>query len=771
MAINYNEDGMFLGYFETLGSLMAQYNGRRGNFAVVKDTFWVHNGQRWISTATDTKSLKEALESLIKKTGDLSNIVNDIQISGLEMIWAFRSDIDAEAPAPDGWFKNPLTPDADNPVCYVSSRYRIADGSWSVWSEPSVFSRYVPEPVQAPGMQNIYIQMQDGISQATLYQELLMQASLPDYQSDMFVPEGGWSEAIPEPTEGLPYVYVSTRKKTSGTWGLYSRPVIGYRYIKGEDGKDGNNAWRIVLDNERVFVPCDKNGAPVASSQTVSTGIRLFNGGEQVTEGVTYSYHSASDAKPVINAGGTATLALTSETPEFYQIYLTATYGGKTYAAPWNIEKRIPTEDGESPTVYRLAPSAVAINRATDSLSPKHVSLNLFRYYKQTQVKLSEEDARAMGVVLVFTTPDGTSAGIPYRQSLFVWYGDGTITDEKVIASDAGTQIECSTSGDIRITALIGEETIDEQTIIMTRDGDKGEDGEVDYTVVNTYVADYINNDKEWGQFRTVIKDLLDENGNLVDTFVTTSTFLQTAETITAEVKNEFSAAGLEITSDGVTLYGDKVLIKPTKGSTTYTALFDSDGFLNANFIRSQSGLYYDNNGYLRASANRYLDGMYHTYYHLSGDTDEAKNNPPKQLEIGWDENTQSVLRLYDKDGNIIKALTMDGEIGDPVYQDTSDFESIQLCEIAWREGGDSFVGQTYTDSKTYYKHKTNGKLYSAALASDAYLVTAVLTRPGTTNYRTVYWYENGVVAKKKSYLFATPGDMVIDNTVTEVIS
>ncbi|MBO7317244.1 MAG: hypothetical protein J6U43_00785, partial [Bacteroidales bacterium] len=72
MAINYNEEGMYLGYFETLGTLLSQYVGRRGNFAIVGHTVWVHDGDQWSATTADLTSLNNAISANTSAINDLS---------------------------------------------------------------------------------------------------------------------------------------------------------------------------------------------------------------------------------------------------------------------------------------------------------------------------------------------------------------------------------------------------------------------------------------------------------------------------------------------------------------------------------------------------------------------------------------------------------------------------------------------------------------------------------------------------------------------------
>jgi hypothetical protein len=530
MAINYNEDGMYLGYFETLGSLLAQYNGRRGNFAIVGNMVMVHNGQEWKSTTASSADVQDAINENKTAIDNLSTLIEQLTIAGTEMRWSYQSEIDSLADNPENWYTYPLEVSEDNQVVYFSTRFRSEDGEWSAWSIPTAFTRYIPKPKDGDSYQNIYyLSNYDNIADQLRF-ELLQLIVSPSYQNQNFVPDG-WSVNVIQPTEQKPFVYLATRKQTNGVWGDYSKPVIAYTHIVGKDG--------------------------------------------------------------VVN-----------------------------------------------------------------------------------------------------------------------------------------------------------------------------------YEDTSKYIAQYLQTDEQWGAVLGRIDNIEEQE------YVTTSTLKATAEEISADVSSivdgKFQSAGWEVTSDGVTLYGDKVQIKSSKESSSYIALFDKDGFLNVNLIKTINSNYYNANGVLRASVNEDQDGMFRTYYAVDSEaTNEAKLNPPKQLEIGWDNDTQSVLRLYNQDGTIKKALTMDGLINDPSFDkaENPDFYKLTYVDITpkgdWQE---LIIGQTYTGGKTYFKHKESGKLYSGTPANDGYLVTAILTAPGTKDYRTVYYYDNGVLTKTTKHFFSFPTAPDYDGTIKDPV-
>ena len=511
MAINYNEDGGYLGYFETLGTLIAQYNGRRGNFAIVGETLVVHNGDEWVEVTSDISALQAIVKSNSDRLNTIESGLEGLLAYGFEIRWGYTNEINPDDNEPELFSKSALEPDADNPVVYTTTRYLVSPTEFSKWSEPVVFSRYAAPVRDADQAQTIYyLSNYDDIALA-LNAELVKLAVKTEFQNDDFVPDK-WVTSVPQPTVSQPYVYLSTRKQTNGVWGLYTKPVIAYTHIIGKDGV-------------------------------------------------------------------------------------------------------------------------------------------------------------------------------------------------------------------------------------------------IDYSSTATYVAQYLQNDTDWNY---VI-------GKIDDLGVVTSTLGATAEQISANVSSivegKFKSAGWEVTEDGVTLYGDKVKIKPSLNSSSYVAMFDSDGYLNVNLIKTINSNYYDANGALRASVNESQEGMFRTYYEsMPNDSETAKLEPPKQLELGWDANTQSVLRLYNRKGQIIKALNLDGVIADPVFTDPYEgFEKLIYVDITPQNDWIQFyIAQTYEGGEAFFKNTENGKLYTDPYLDDAYLFTGVLTKPGTADLRRVHWYNNGLITQTKFYNFAS---------------
>lgn len=530
MAINYNEEGMYLGYFETLGTLLSQYVGRRGNFAIVGNSLMFHNGNEWVEVSADATALKELAQSNASRLDVIENGLAGFLAFGFEIRWGYHDVINPDADEPDLYSKSALEPNAEKPVVYTTTRYLVTPTEFSKWSEPVVFSRFVEPAKDADGSQNIYYLSSYNDLASQLRFELIQLVVNPNYQNDNFVPEH-WTANVPQPTAQEPYVYMATRKQVNGVWQEYTMPVIVYTHIVGKDG--------------------------------------------------------------VIN-----------------------------------------------------------------------------------------------------------------------------------------------------------------------------------YEDTSKYIAQYLQTDEQWGAVLGRIDNIEGQ------AYVTTSTLEATAEEISANVSTivdgKFQSAGWDVTSDGVTLYGDTVKIKPTKDSPSYIAMFDQDGYFNTNLIKTVTSYYYGNNGDLKTSINKGNDGMIRTYWPVDKDDAEAvKKDPILQLEIGWDANTQSVIRLYNSKGKMVKAMKMDGVMDEPVY--TKPYEKFTVksyCDIT----GATEISQTYpipkdnlipkpgTTVESFYEHDDTHLLYVTPSEDEKYLYSGELTPPGSYDYRPIYKYEYGKMVSRRHVYFASPEKPTIDD-------
>ena len=472
MAINYNEDGLYLGYFDTLEELLSKYNGLKGNFAVVGTSIVVYNGEEWITpnATVDTEQLRQQLaqESEYRRIAieELEERIDKLGVTGIEIRWSYKGVIGESEDEPQDWFTSPLEATEDNQVVYMSSRIKTQESGWSYWSEPTVFVRYVPTPKDAVGYQTIFTLRQADTDSMELYQVLMETYLHEDYQNDEFVPEG-WDANVLEPDAENRFVYVSMRKKNNGKWGYYSTPVIGYRYSVGSDGASGENAKVLVLTNERVAIACDSDGSPTGDN-VAKTYIKFFDGSTEVTSGVTFDCVT-EDLTPGIS-GNEVIAVVDKATPRYNVLYITARYKGRTYQIPWVIEKVIPAADGVSPKVYSLMLSETVGKLTADgTFENPIVRIVVQRNHEGVTKELTVAEMESDGLSLKVVA-DGTSATI-----------DAVITDFLMIYGDAkidwespNSTFDCTFSEYMKLTLMSGDTELDAQTLRVVANGEDG---------------------------------------------------------------------------------------------------------------------------------------------------------------------------------------------------------------------------------------------------------------------------------------------------------
>jgi hypothetical protein len=124
-----------------------------------------------------------------------------------------------EYDSPTGsWSDNPKGVNINNQTEWVCVRTK-AEGSdsWGNWSDPALFSVFGEDGQDGGGFEYIFIR--NNVS------DFNQEANRPvGTQEDDSIPSG-WSDNALTPTKDEPYVWVSTRKKSS-TWGDFSIPTL-----------------------------------------------------------------------------------------------------------------------------------------------------------------------------------------------------------------------------------------------------------------------------------------------------------------------------------------------------------------------------------------------------------------------------------------------------------------------------------------------------------------------------------------------------------------
>lgn len=142
-----------------------------------------------------------------------------------------------------------------------------------------------------------------------------------------------------------------------------------------EDGSNGEDVFRLDLDNENDTLLYTEDGTLVSGSATATA--TLYQGGTPVPSGVTYSLTSASGCT---YQGGSAQASINSSTGAFVLtgvsssgwVMVAATYNTKTYYAKFTFKKQI----GGIKYSLLVTPNAIAHNTTTNTLSSNTITVH-----------------------------------------------------------------------------------------------------------------------------------------------------------------------------------------------------------------------------------------------------------------------------------------------------------------------------------------------------------------------------------------------------------
>ena len=227
---------------------------------------------------------------------------------------------------------------------------------------------------------------------------------------------------------------------------------------KAKDGREGVDGYVAILTNEFHSVPATSTGS-VTSYNGCSTSIELYKGGDLITTGVTYS--------ATANSGVTGTLAgntytVTELTVDTSFVNLTATYNGKSYSKTFTLTKNKQGSNGNDSTSYWLIPSATSINKNKNGvLSPTTIT-----YTAKQQVGTNAMTNFSGRFKIYKSTDRGASFGNP------VYTSSANESSKQYSIPNDATALKCE------LYLPNGTTLIDTQTIIVTTDGQDGQNGQ-----------------------------------------------------------------------------------------------------------------------------------------------------------------------------------------------------------------------------------------------------------------------------------------------------
>lgn len=233
--------------------------------------------------------------------------------------------VDEDDYVPVGWTDNPTGADGTSKYEYVCKRVRSTSGHWGEFSAPSLWARYSVDGVDG----------KDGKDYEYIFIRTVNDSpvSAPtSEQTDDYVP-AGWTDNAVGVTASYPYEWISKRTKKDGVWSAFSVPALWAKF--GFDGEVGLPAILATLTNDFHSIPCLEDGTG-QNYTGANTTIKLFVGGIETTEGVTYTF-TAGEGVTVTKSDNVCTVTgLTNDTG-----YVTciATLNGKSYTKIFKLVK------------------------------------------------------------------------------------------------------------------------------------------------------------------------------------------------------------------------------------------------------------------------------------------------------------------------------------------------------------------------------------------------------------------------------------------------
>lgn len=227
------------------------------------------------------------------------------------------------------------------------------------------------------------------------------------------------------------------------------------------DGAAGNSTVAAVLTNENHVISVNANGS-IKSWAGAATEIHIYEGGNDVTSQWTIS---KADGTGLTGTYDSSThiytpSALTVDTS--YADFTCTRTGYSTITKRYTITKQYAGADGEDAVVYEVVPDVYTLNLSESGVfTPTSVTFNAYKKVGETLTKTSYA-----GRFIISESTDGSTFTNKYTS--------GSNESSKVYTPSTNTVvvIRCI------LYAAGGTATqLDDQSVVITKDGVKGQDG------------------------------------------------------------------------------------------------------------------------------------------------------------------------------------------------------------------------------------------------------------------------------------------------------
>ena len=229
------------------------------------------------------------------------------------------------------------------------------------------------------------------------------------------------------------------------------------------DGAAGNSTVAAVLSNENHVVAVKSDGT-VKSWAGASTEIHIYEGGNDVTSQWTITKNDGSGLTGTYNSSTHIYTPSSLTADNSYADFTCTRTGYSNITKRYTITKQYAGADGEDAIIYEVTPSVYALNlNEAGVFNPTSVTFNAYKKVGETLVKSTYS-----GRFIISESTDGGS-------TFTAKYTSSSNEASKTYTPSANTVnvIKC-----VLYAAGGTSQQLDDQSVVITKDGKKGQDGE-----------------------------------------------------------------------------------------------------------------------------------------------------------------------------------------------------------------------------------------------------------------------------------------------------
>ena len=265
-----------------------------------------------------------------------------------------------------------------------------------------------------------------------------------------------------------------------------------YTITKLRDGAPGTQTKSAILTNEDQMIPSAADGSlsPTALNGAI-TRLRIYDGGTEVNYNnwtITITATSGISIEKSLDGSTWSTASndhytwvkVTGMTVDTGNVNFSATDGDATLTKQFSLLKVKAGEDGKTPIIYSLESNVAAINReagTNGTYTPGTLTFNAYQQY------VDEHDVPQknpfVGYIEIYKHATDTSSS-----NLIAYTSTNDSTLSKALASTANYTVLRG----ILYTDNTKTKQLDSQSVIVTSDGDKGENGGNGFGAINVII-------------------------------------------------------------------------------------------------------------------------------------------------------------------------------------------------------------------------------------------------------------------------------------------